>query len=71
MNHVNAPGYVPLHLETRSVVDTATAAFHLNRQPQTLREWSSRSSGPIHAVRIGGRLGWRVADLRALVGGGA
>jgi hypothetical protein len=59
--------FTPLHLETRSVIDTESAAFHLNRQPQTLHLWASKNNGPITPLRINGRLAWRVADLRKLL----
>lgn len=56
----------PLHLETRAAVDTATAAFHLNRKPKTLRSWASSGRGPIAPLRINGRLAWPVTTLREL-----
>lgn len=59
---------VPLERETRATVSTAEAAAHLNRQPQTLRFWASRESGPLIPLRINGRLAWPVADLRRLLG---
>ena len=58
----------PLDIETRSVVDTATAAFHLNRRPQTLRVWACYEDGPIRPIRVNGRLAWPVAAIRSLVG---
>ena len=63
-----APAFVSLDLETRTVVDTATAAYHLNRQPQTLRQWASAERGPLRPVHLHGRLAWPVAELRRLVG---
>ncbi len=57
-----------LDSETRANVDTATAAFHLNRKQQTLRQWACHDSGPIRPLRISGRLAWPVADLRRLLG---
>ena len=60
--------YPSLAKETRAVVDTRCAAFHLNRSALTLRIWSCKNSGPIRPVRINGRLAWPVADLRRLVG---
>lgn len=59
---------VPLASETRSAVDTATAAYHLNRQPQTLRGWACLENGPLRPVRIHGRLAWPVEDIRQLMG---
>ncbi len=58
----------PIAAETRAVVDTATAAFHLNRRPQTLRVWACYEDGPIRPLRVNGRLAWPVADIRRLLG---
>lgn len=60
--------FAPLDLETRAVVDTECAAFHLNRRPQTLRVWAAYESGPLRPLRINGRLAWEVASLRKLCG---
>jgi hypothetical protein len=57
----------PLEGETRSRVDTATAAYHLNRRPKTLRSWASSGAGCIQPLRINGRLTWSVARLRELL----
>jgi hypothetical protein len=65
---VTGPAFVSLDRETRTAVDTATAAFHLNRQPQTLRGWACHEDGPLIPVRIHSRLSWKVADLRRLLG---
>ena len=62
------PAFVSLSAETRAVVDTATAAYHLNRQPQTLRGWACLENGPLRPMRVNGRLAWKTADLRALLG---
>jgi len=59
----------PLEHETRSALPTAEAAFHLNRSQQTLRVWACRENGPIHPVRINGRLAWPVASLRTVLEG--
>ena len=48
---------------------TREAARIINRQPQTLRIWACRGTGPIKPVRIHGRLHWRIADLDALLQG--
>lgn len=61
-------GFLPLEAETREVLTTADAARHLLRQPQTLRGWACLDNGPIRPVRINGRLGWRTADIRRLLG---
>lgn len=57
----------PLALEVRTAIDTKTAAFHLNRRPQTLRAWASSEKGPVRPIRIGGRLAWPVEEIRALL----
>jgi hypothetical protein len=62
------PTFPPLDKETREVVPTDCAAFHTNRRPQTLRAWACLENGPIRPLRINGRLGWRTADLRRLLG---
>ena len=58
----------PLALETRTVLPTPEAAFHLNRAPQTMRLWACREDGPIRPIRINGRLAWPVAELRRVLG---
>lgn len=60
--------YSSLALETRSHIDTACAAFHLNRKPQTMRAWACLEIGPLRPVRINGRLAWPVATLREILG---
>ena len=57
-----------LEHESRSAVDTETAAFHLNRAQQTLRIWACRENGPLRPIRINGRLAWAVADIKRLLG---
>ena len=63
-----ANAFVALDHETRAAVDTATAAYHLNRQPQTLRAWACLENGPLRPVRVHGRLAWSVASIRAVLG---
>ena len=65
---VTGPAFVSLASETRTAVDTATAAYHLNRQPQTLRGWACLENGPLRPVRVHGRLAWPVAELRRVLG---
>lgn len=60
--------FAPLDRETRAAVDTACAAFHLNRQPQTLRAWACLGTGPVMPIRLHGRLAWPVAHLRRVLG---
>lgn len=62
------PIYPPLALEARTTVDTACAAFHLNRRPQTLRGWACHEDAPLRPVRINGRLAWGVADIKPVLG---
>lgn len=54
-------------LETRTHVNTATAARWLNRAPQTLSGWACFEDGPLRPRRVGGRLAWAVADIRAIL----
>ncbi len=63
-----APTFAPLDHETRAAVDTETAAFHLNREPQTLRVWACKENGPLRPLRVNGRLAWPTAELRRLLG---
>jgi hypothetical protein len=59
--------YPPIDLETRSVIPTDAAAFHCNRQPQTLRAWACHENGPIRPIRINGRLAWPVDQICVLL----
>lgn len=61
--------YPRLELETRPVVDTATAAHWLLRQQQTMRAWASSEREPLRPIRINGRLAWSVAEIKRLLGG--
>lgn len=61
--------FPPLESVTRPTVDTAAAAYYLNRRPQTLRTWAMNSgTGPVSCIRISGRLAWPVAELRRVLG---
>jgi hypothetical protein len=62
------PTFVPLELETRTAVDTKTAAHHLNREQQTLRVWACKENGPLRPLRVNGRLAWPIAEIRRLLG---
>jgi len=62
--------FPPLEAVTRPTVPTNDAAYYLNREPRTLRGWSSLENGPIRPIRIFGKLAWPVAEIRALLGGG-
>lgn len=60
--------FPPLEVVTSPSVDTAAAAYYLNRQPQTLRSWASAKSGPIRPIRVHGRLAWPTTELRRVLG---
>lgn len=60
--------YIALSQETRAGVETECAAFHLNRQAQTLRVWASKETGPLRPLRVNGRLMWPTSELRRLCG---
>ncbi len=62
--------FPPLRLVTRTHVTTEEAAHHLNRKPQTLRMWACYENGPLHPIRLNGRLHWCVSDIKTLLGGG-
>ena len=49
-------------------LSTPNAARVLDKKPQTLRRWACLQCGPIQPVRVNGRLLWRVADLKRLLG---
>ncbi|SFM95756.1 hypothetical protein [Nitrosomonas communis] len=59
--------YPPLDQVTSDTVSTDAAAYYLNRQPQTLRKWAALETGPIRPIRVYGRLGWYVKEIRKLV----
>ena len=63
-----APAFPPLESVTRPTVDTAAAAYYLNRRPQTMRGWACHEDGPIRCIRINGRLAWPVSELRRVLG---
>ena len=60
--------FPPLESVNRPTVDTAAAAYYLNRKPQTLRCWAVYQDGAVNPIRISGRLAWKVADLRRVLG---
>lgn len=63
-----ALSFPPLDSVTRPAVDTAAAAYYLNRRPQTMRGWACFENGPLRPLRINGRLAWPVAELRRVLG---
>lgn len=66
--HGEQPVGASLYRETRSMVDTATAAYYLNRRMQTLQKWHSTGTGPVKPVMVYGRLGWPVQEIKKLLG---
>lgn len=58
--------YPPLNQETRAWVDTACAAYHLNRSPNTLRGWACNENGPLRPDRVHRQLMWPITEIRAL-----
>lgn len=62
--------FIPLDQITKSILTTDEAAFYLNRKAQTLRIWAMKHDALIHPIKINGRLGWQVADIKSLLGVG-
>ena len=60
--------FPPLEMVNRPTVPTEQAAHYLLRSPQTLRGWACFENGPVRPVRIMGRLGWPVAEIRRVLG---
>lgn len=60
--------FPPLESVSRPTVDTAAAAYYLNRRPQTMRAWACLENGPLRPMRINGRLAWPVSELRRVLG---
>lgn len=60
--------FSPLETVSKPMLTTTEAAHYFNRQPQTLRGWACKEDGPLRPVRVHGRLGWMVADVRAVLG---
>lgn len=58
----------PLALETRATIPTREAAYHLQRQEQTLLLWACKENGLIRPIRIGRRLGWPVSEIKRVLG---
>ena len=68
MKQIAPQQFPPLESVTRPTVDTASAAYYLNRRPQTMRGWACLENGPLRPVRINGRLAWPVSELRRVLG---
>ena len=67
MNHSQSFTPPPLEQINSLTVNTETAAYYLNRRPQTLRKWACLENGALLPIRINGRLAWRVADIKKLM----
>ncbi len=61
--------FIPLAQETREVLGTNEAAPHLGVQPDGMRQWAFKGTGPIQPLRYQRRLMWRVSDIRRIVAG--
>ncbi|MBC7618272.1 MAG: hypothetical protein H7293_04655 [Candidatus Saccharibacteria bacterium] len=59
--------FPPLESVNRPAVDTAAAAYCLNRRQQTLRGWACHEDGPLRPIRINGRLAWPTQKIRELL----
>ena len=68
MNIASSAQFPPLESVTRPTVETAAAAFYLNRRPQTMRIHACMETGPILPLRINGRLAWPVSELKRVTG---
>ncbi len=68
MQIASSPQFPPLELVTRPTVETAAAAYYLNRRPQTLRIYACHENGPLRPVRVRGRLHWNTEEIRRLLG---
>ena len=58
----------PIEAVTRPAVDTAAAAYYLNRKEQTLRGWACLENGPLRPLRVHGRLAWPVSEIKRVLG---
>lgn len=63
-----APAVLRLEEISKPALTTREAAHFLNRQPTTLQYWAAMDCGPIRPMRVGGRLMWRTADVKRLLG---
>lgn len=64
----NRKEFLALEAVNRPTLETAAAAFYLNRAEQTLRGWACLEKGPIRPLRINGRLAWSVAEIKRILG---
>lgn len=58
----------PLLSETRVVIPTGDAAHHFCQSPRTLRKMSDEGRAPVTPIRIGKKLLWNTAAIRAALG---
>ncbi|TAK87091.1 MAG: hypothetical protein EPO09_18990 [Aquabacterium sp.] len=65
---LHGKSFPPIESVTRPTVETAAAAYYLNRSQQTLRIWSCLESGPLRPIRVNGRLAWSVAEIKRVLG---
>lgn len=66
----NAPQqFPPLESVSRPAVDTAAAAYYLNRRPQTMRAWACLETFPdgLRPLRVNNRLAWPTAGIRKVL----
>ena len=63
----NNSKYPPIGEVTRETLTSEEAAFYLNRKPQTMRAWACLENGPVHPLRIHGRLAWKVSDIKSIL----
>lgn len=64
-------GVAGLDRETRTTINTATAAFYFSLKPRTLNKWAVYGTGPLKPIRINGRLAWNVSEIRKILAGGS
>jgi len=57
----------PIEEQNKPILTTGEAAYYLNRQPQTLREWACRKSGPLRPIHVNGRLGWPTEQVKCIL----
>jgi hypothetical protein len=63
--------FPPITEEQRELIPNECLAYHVNLKPKTTRDsWAGLGRGPIAPVRVNGRVYWRTADVRKLLGVG-
>lgn len=58
----------PINQVTRVIITTNEAAYYLNRKPQTLRIWAMSKTSLVSPIRVNGRLGWPVSEIKKVLG---